>query len=49
MLKPFDLAARSLLIVGGLNWLSIAAGKVDLVAAGAGAMFGRPNLATRAV
>jgi CBS domain-containing protein/uncharacterized membrane protein YuzA (DUF378 family) len=49
MLKPFDLAARSLLIVGGLNWLSIAAGKVDLVAEAARAKFGRPNLATRAV
>lgn len=47
MLRPFDLAARSLLIVGGLNWLSIAASKVDFVAATARARFGRPNIATR--
>ncbi|HSP71217.1 MAG TPA: CBS domain-containing protein [Gaiellaceae bacterium] len=49
MLKPFDLAARSLLIVGGLNWLSIAAGKVDFVAEAARSRFGRPNLAARTV
>jgi CBS domain-containing protein len=49
MLKPFDLAARSLLIVGGLNWLSIAAGKTDLVAAAERSRFGRPGLAARVV
>ena len=49
MLKPFDLAARSLLIVGGLNWLSIAAGKTDLVAAATRGRFGRPSLAARVV
>jgi CBS domain-containing protein/uncharacterized membrane protein YuzA (DUF378 family) len=47
MFKPFDLAARSLLIVGGLNWLSIGAGKTDLVALATRSRFGRPNLAAR--
>lgn len=47
MLKPFDLAARSLVIVGGLNWLAIAAGKKDLVAEATRSRFGRPNLAAR--
>jgi CBS domain-containing protein/uncharacterized membrane protein YuzA (DUF378 family) len=49
MLKPFDLAARSLLIVGGLNWLAIAAGRRDLVADASRSRFGRPNLAARIV
>lgn len=49
MLKPFDLAARSLLIVGGLNWLAIAAGRRDLVADATRSRFGRPNLAARIV
>jgi CBS domain-containing protein/uncharacterized membrane protein YuzA (DUF378 family) len=49
MLKPFDLAARSLLIVGGLNWLSIGAGKTDLVALATRSHFGRPNLAARTI
>ena len=33
MFKPFDLAARSLLIVGGLNWLLVGLLQFDLVAA----------------
>ena len=49
MLKPFDLAARSLVIVGGLNWLAIAAGKKDLVAEATRSRFGRPNLAARII
>jgi CBS domain-containing protein len=49
MLKPFDLAARSLLIVGGLNWLAVGSGKVDLVAAATRSHFGRPNVAARTV
>lgn len=49
MLRPFDLAARSLLIVGGLNWLSIAAGRYDFVAFLTGSRQGRPSLATRVV
>jgi CBS domain-containing protein len=47
MLKPFDLVARSLLIVGGLNWLSVASGKFDLVAEATRGKFGRPNIVTR--
>jgi CBS domain-containing protein len=50
MFRPFDLAARSLLIVGGLNWLSIAAGNVDLIAEAARrSRIGRPNIAARTV
>jgi uncharacterized membrane protein YuzA (DUF378 family) len=51
MMKKLDLAAASLVIVGGLNWLSVAAGKYDLIAAATGKKghFGRTNLATRAV
>jgi CBS domain-containing protein len=47
MLRPFDLATRSLLILGGLNWLAAGAGKFDLVAAATGSRFGRPNIAAR--
>jgi CBS domain-containing protein/uncharacterized membrane protein YuzA (DUF378 family) len=47
MFKPFDMAARSLLIVGGLNWLAIGSGKTDLVALATRSRFGRPNLAAR--
>ena len=49
MLRPFDLAARSLLTVGGLNWLSVAAGKFDLVAEATRSRHGKPSLAARAV
>ncbi len=49
MFKPFDLAARSLLIVGGLNWLAIGSGKFDLVAAATHSRFGRPNVAARTI
>jgi CBS domain-containing protein/uncharacterized membrane protein YuzA (DUF378 family) len=49
MFRPFDLAARSLLIVGGLNWLSVAAGKFDFVAYLTGSRHGRPAIATRTV
>ena len=49
MLRPFDLATRSLLVVGGLNWLAVGAGKFDLVAAVARSRFGRPNIAARTV
>jgi CBS domain-containing protein/uncharacterized membrane protein YuzA (DUF378 family) len=40
---------RALLIVGGINWLSVAAGKFDLVAAATGRSFGRPNVPARVV
>ncbi len=49
MLRPFDLGTRSLLIVGGLNWLAVGAGKFDLVAAATRSRFGRPNIAARTV
>ena len=42
-----DRAMRALLIVGGLNWLMVAAGKFDLVAVLTGRRFGRPSIATR--
>jgi len=44
-----DRAMRALLIVGGLNWLMVAAGKFDLVAVLTGRRFGVPNIATRTV
>jgi uncharacterized membrane protein YuzA (DUF378 family) len=51
MMKKLDMAAMSLGIVGGLNALSIAAGKFDLIGAmtGKGGRFGRTNIATRTV
>ena len=51
MMKKLDLAAASLGIVGGLNWLSVAAGKFDLVSGATGnkGKFGRTNLATRTI
>jgi CBS domain-containing protein/uncharacterized membrane protein YuzA (DUF378 family) len=48
MLKKLDLAARSALIVGGLNWLSMGAGRFDLVA-WATRSRKRPNLAARTI
>ena len=42
-----DRAMRALLIVGGLNWLMVAAGKFDLVAGLTGRRFGKPSIATR--
>ena len=41
MLKKLDLAAGSLLVVGGLNWLSVGAGRLDLVSI---QTFRRPDL-----
>lgn len=51
MMKKLDLAAASLGIVGGLNWLAVASGKFDLISAATGkrGRFGRTNLATRTV
>jgi CBS domain-containing protein len=49
MLRPFDLAARSVLILGGLNSLAVAAGRFDVIAYAAGGRFGRPTIATRAL
>jgi uncharacterized membrane protein YuzA (DUF378 family) len=44
-----DRAMRALLIVGGLNWLMVAAGKFDLVAVLTGRRFGSPSIATRSL
>ena len=44
-----DRAMRALLIVGGLNWLLVAAGKFDLVATLTRRRFGSPSVATRTV
>ena len=49
MLGNVDRAMRALLIVGGLNWLMVAAGKFDLVAVLTGRRFGNPSIATRTV
>jgi CBS domain-containing protein/uncharacterized membrane protein YuzA (DUF378 family) len=46
MFKKLDLAARSLLIIGGLNWLSTGAGRFDIVA-WATRSRKRPNVAAR--
>jgi CBS domain-containing protein len=48
MFKPLDLAARSLLIIGGLNWLSMGADRFDLVAWATGDRK-RPNIAARTI
>ena len=47
MFRPLDLAARSVLIVGGLNSLAVATGRFDFIAHLAGGRFGRPTIATR--
>ena len=47
-MKKLDLAARSLLIVGGLNWWSVGAGRFDLVA-WATRSPKRPNVAARMI
>ena len=46
MIGTMDRATKALLIVGGLNWLSVAVGKFDLVAARG---FGRTTLPARVV
>ena len=45
-MREADMAARSLLILGGLNWLSVAAGNVDFVGQAARA-FVAPRLVAR--
>jgi uncharacterized membrane protein YuzA (DUF378 family) len=48
MMKKLDLVAASIGIVGGVNWLSIGAGKYDLIGHVAGKRdFGDTNLASR--
>ncbi len=49
-MKKLDLAATTLLVVGGLNWGLIAIAKFDLVATIFGGMdFGETNAASRIV
>jgi uncharacterized protein len=49
-MKPLDLFAASLLIVGGLNWGLVAVAEFDLVAWIFGGMeFGETNAASRIV
>lgn len=47
--KELDMAATSLVIVGGLNALAVAAGKFDLISAmtGKGGRHGSTNIGTR--
>jgi uncharacterized membrane protein YuzA (DUF378 family) len=50
MMKKLDLLAASLTILGGVNWLSVAAGKYDLLGKLAGNhRFGETNSASRAL
>jgi uncharacterized protein len=48
-MKPLDLTAASLLIVGGLNWGLVAVAEFDLVAWIFGMEFGETNAASRVV
>jgi CBS domain-containing protein/uncharacterized membrane protein YuzA (DUF378 family) len=48
-MKNADRAMKALLVVGGINWLTVAAGKFDIVATLTGRRFGTPNIATRVV
>jgi uncharacterized membrane protein YuzA (DUF378 family) len=48
-MKPLDLVAATLLIVGGLNWGLVAIAKFDLVAWIFGEDFGTTNVASRIV
>ena len=48
-MRKLDIAAASLLIVGGLNWGLVAIGEFDLVATLFGLEFGETNAVTRIV
>ena len=48
-MKNADRAMKALLVVGGINWLTVAAGKFDIVATLTGRRFGTPGIATRVV
>jgi uncharacterized protein len=48
-MKKLDIAAATLLIVGGINWGLVAIAQFDLVAALFGLDFGETNVATRIV
>jgi CBS domain-containing protein/uncharacterized membrane protein YuzA (DUF378 family) len=49
MLRNVDRAMKALLIVGGINWLTVAAGKADFVALATRRRFGTPSIATRTI
>ena len=49
MLKPLDLAALVLVIVGALNWALVGLFEFDLVAAITGSDFGETNIVSRIV
>jgi len=49
MLKPIDLAALALVIVGALNWALVGLFEFDLVAAITGNDFGETNILSRIV
>jgi uncharacterized membrane protein YuzA (DUF378 family) len=49
MLKPVDLAALVLVIVGALNWALVGLFEFDLVAAITGDEFGETNILSRIV
>ena len=48
-MKNLDVLARTLVIVGGLNWGLVAIAKFDLVATLVGVDFGQTNVASRIV
>jgi CBS domain-containing protein/uncharacterized membrane protein YuzA (DUF378 family) len=49
MFRNLDRAMKALLIVGGINWLTVAAGKFDFVARLFRRRFGQPNVGSRVV
>ena len=49
MLKPLDLAALVLVIVGAINWALVGLFEFDLVAALTGSTFGETNILSRIV
>ncbi|MCC6935403.1 MAG: DUF378 domain-containing protein [Thermomicrobiales bacterium] len=49
MLKPIDLAALALVIVGALNWALVGLFEFDLVATITGNDFGETNILSRIV
>ena len=48
-MKALDLATRTLIVVGGVNWGTVAAAELDLVAKLTGNKFGKTSSASRAV
>ena len=49
MLKPMDLAALVLVIVGALNWALVGLFEFDLVATLTGSEFGETNIVSRII